>query len=100
MPSDAPDPLDPPRRSAQQPITKGTGNTHPLAPNYVGGGGVFTPKPRSYEYALPKKAVAGALRSALSLRAKEAKLVVLDHFNLDSIKTARVKKALVVLGSA
>ena len=52
------------------------------APHFVGGGKVFTPKPRDYEYQVPgKKAMAGgAAWSALSLKAKESKLVILDGF--------------------
>src|SRR5256714_13621959 len=64
---------------------KGTGNARQgstRAPNFVGGGKVFTPKPRDYEYSLPKKVMAGALRSALSLRVKESKLVVVKDFEL------------------
>ena len=81
---------------------KGTGNARQgssRAPNHVGGGKVFTPKPRDYEYTMPKKAMAGALRCALSLRAKEAKIVIVDSFALDAIKTARVGKALAALGA-
>ncbi len=81
---------------------KGTGNARQgsiRAPHYVGGGKVFTPKPRDYEYAMPKKALAGALRSALSLRTKESKLVVVEDFALDAIKTARVAKVLAALGA-
>src|SRR5215472_3899886 len=69
---------------------KGTGRARQgstRAPQFVGGGKVFTPKPRDYEYHVPKKVMAGALRSALSLKAKESKLVVLDGFQLDGIKT-------------
>jgi large subunit ribosomal protein L4 len=84
---------------------KGTGNARQgssRAPNYVGGGKVFTPKPRDYEYHVPKKVMAGALRSALSLRAKEQKLVVVDSFTLDAPKTKLVSAALAALapGSA
>jgi len=81
---------------------KGTGNARQgstRAPHYVGGGSVFGPKPRDYSYTMPKKAVAGALRSVLSLRAKEQKLVVVDGFKLDGIKTAKVHKALAALGA-
>jgi large subunit ribosomal protein L4 len=60
---------------------------------------VFTPKPRDYAYAMPKKALAGALRSALSLRTKEAKLVVVEDFALDAIKTKQVVQALSKLGA-
>src|SRR5215471_16019461 len=69
---------------------KGTGNARQgstRAPHYVGGGKVFTPKPRDYEYHVPKKVMAGALRSALSLRVKEAKLVVVESFSLQKPKT-------------
>lgn len=81
---------------------KGTGNARQgssRAPHYVGGGKVFTPKPRDYEYHVPKKVMAGALRSALSLRAKESKLVVIDSFTLDAPKTKMVEKAIDALGA-
>ena len=81
---------------------KGTGNARQgstRSPNYVGGGKVFTPKPRDYEYHVPKKAMAGALRSALSLRAKEQKIVVVDSFTLDAPKTKLVDQAIKALGA-
>jgi large subunit ribosomal protein L4 len=81
---------------------KGTGNARQgstRAPHFVGGGSVFGPKPRDYEYHLPKKAMAVALRSALSLRAKESKIVVVDKLELKEVKTQRVAKALAGLGS-
>jgi len=56
---------------------KGTGRARQgsrKAPHWVGGSSVFGPKPRSYEYVLPRKIKKVALRSALSLRAKEQKL--------------------------
>jgi large subunit ribosomal protein L4 len=80
---------------------KGTGNARQgstRAPQYVGGGKVFTPKPRDYEYHVPKKVMAGALRSALSLRAKEQKVVVIESFTLDAPKTKLVVKAIKTLG--
>ena len=80
---------------------KGTGNARQgstRSPQFVGGGSVFGPKPRDYEYAVPKKVRAGALRSALSLRAKESKLVIVDQFALDAIKTKRTKHIAGVLG--
>lgn len=82
---------------------KGTGNARQgstRAPHFVGGGKVFTPKPRDYEYHVPKKVMAGALRSALSLRAKEQKIVVVDSFTLDAPKTRLVDKAIKALGGA
>src|SRR5436305_14538727 len=69
---------------------KGTGNARQgstRAPQFVGGGKVFTPKPRDYEYHVPKKVMAGALRSALSLRAQEKEIVDVDNFTLDVLAT-------------
>jgi len=80
---------------------KGTGQARQgsrQAPQWVGGGSVFGPKPRSYDYDLPRKVKKAALRAALSLRASEQKLVVLDSFNTDG-KTKSVAKALSVLGT-
>jgi large subunit ribosomal protein L4 len=80
---------------------KGTGNARQgstRAPHYVGGGSVFGPRPRDYEYTMPKKALAGALRSVLSLKAKEQKLVVVENFDLAAIKTKSVAAALKALG--
>ncbi|ACY16503.1 50S ribosomal protein L4 [Haliangium ochraceum] len=82
---------------------KGTGRARQgdrKAPHWVGGGSVFGPKPRSYDYALPKKVRKKALRSALSLRAKEQKLVVLDAFPVEGGKTRNVVSALAALGAA
>jgi large subunit ribosomal protein L4 len=80
---------------------KGTGNARQgstRAHQMVGGGRAFGPKPRDYEYAIPKKVKKGALRSALSLRAGEQKLVVLDTFELPAAKTKEVARALDSLG--
>jgi large subunit ribosomal protein L4 len=81
---------------------KGTGRARQgtkKAPHWVGGASVFGPKPRSYEYDLPKKQKKLALRSALSLRAGEQKLIVLDKFDSDG-KTKAVASALAALGVA
>lgn len=81
---------------------KGTGRARQgshRAPQWVGGGSVFGPKPRSYTYAHNKKARKHALRSALSLRAKEGKLTVIDAFPVDGGKTRNVVKALSALGT-
>ncbi len=81
---------------------KGTGNARQgsiRAPHYVGGGSVFGPKPRDYSYSMPKKAVASALRSVLSLRAKESKIVVVDGLKLGGIKTKKVADAFSKLGT-
>jgi large subunit ribosomal protein L4 len=80
---------------------KGTGRARAgsrRAAQWVGGGSVFGPKPRSYEYAMPKKARKKALRSALSLRLKESKLVIVDAFTVADGKTKAVASALGALG--
>ncbi len=79
---------------------KGTGQARQgsrQSPQWVGGGSVFGPKPRSYDYTMPRKAKKAALRAALSLRASEQKLVVLDSFTTDG-KTKSVANALTALG--
>jgi len=83
---------------------KGTGQARQgsrQAPQWVGGGSVFGPKPRSYDYAMPRKAKKAALRAALSLRASEAKIVVVDSFSIDGPKgfTKSVASALAALGA-
>jgi large subunit ribosomal protein L4 len=81
---------------------KGTGRARQgdrKAPHWVGGGKAFGPRPRSYDYAMPRKARKKALRSALSLRLKEQKLIVLDQFPVDNGKTQNVVRALAALGA-
>jgi large subunit ribosomal protein L4 len=56
----------------------------------VGGGTVFGPHPRDYEYTVPKKVRKAALASALSLRAQEKKLIVIDDLTFDGPKTKRM----------
>jgi large subunit ribosomal protein L4 len=80
---------------------KGTGQARHgsrKAPIFVGGGSTFGPKPRDYSYDLPRKVKKAALRSALSLRASEQKIVVLDNFSTDG-KTKSVAGALKALGA-
>jgi large subunit ribosomal protein L4 len=82
---------------------KGTGNARQgssRAPNHVGGGKVFGPHPRDYSYTVPKKVKRAALISALSLRAKEKKLVVVDKLAFDAPKTKRLVGILKTLGIA
>lgn len=69
---------------------KGTGNARQgssRAPNHVGGGTVFGPTPRSYEFKLNRKVKKAALRSALSARYRDEQLLVLDALNLDAVST-------------
>lgn len=76
---------------------KGTGRARHgaiRAPNFVGGGSVHGPTPRSYAYRPPRKMRKGAMCSALSLRQKEGRLLVLDGFALDEIKTKTLAQIL------
>lgn len=81
---------------------KGTGNARQgstRAPNYVGGAKVFAPKPRSYEYSVPKKVKEAALRSAITVRANEQKIVILEDFALSAPKTKQAVGVLNTLGA-
>jgi large subunit ribosomal protein L4 len=82
---------------------KGTGRARQgsrRAPNHVGGGTVHGPKPRSYEYNLNKKVRRGAIRSALSLRVSQDKLIVLRDLELESAKTKAAAKIFEVLANS
>jgi large subunit ribosomal protein L4 len=61
----------------------------------VGGGKAMGPKPRDYEYRPSRQVRRGGIKVALSLKAHDKKLVILEHFGLDQPKT---KKAASVLG--
>ena len=88
---------------------KGTGHARQgstRTPQWTGGGVVFAPVPRDYSFKLNKKEKRAALKSALTSRVVENKLVVVDELKLDEIKTKKfaevlnnlkVEKALVVL---
>jgi large subunit ribosomal protein L4 len=80
---------------------KGTGRARQgsiRAPHWRGGGVALGPKPRSYAQKTPKKMVALALRSALSDRASEGKVVVVDEWRFDAPSTKHARQALGVLG--
>jgi len=80
---------------------KGTGNARQgslRSPQFVGGGKVFGPHPRSYELGVNKKVRKKALASALSLRAKEGKLFVVDSIGFDKPKTKSAVSVLSALG--
>ena len=69
---------------------KGTGRARQgsrRAAQWVGGGRIHTPHPRSYEQRMPKKMRQAALRSALSAKAADAGIVVIDEFSLSEAKT-------------
>lgn len=69
------------------------------SPIMVGGGVSMGPRPRDYGYRLPRSARRSALRSALSARAADKSLVILDKFELGAPKTQEVKGFLEKLGS-
>ncbi|MGP4042225.1 50S ribosomal protein L4 [Gracilibacillus sp. D59] len=72
---------------------KGTGRARQgsiRSPQWVGGGTVFGPTPRSYSYKLPKKVRRLALKSALSSKVKEDSLVVLEGIAIETPKTKEV----------
>ena len=88
---------------------KGTGHARQgstRAPQWTGGGVVFAPVPRDYSFKLNKKEKRAALKSALTSRVQNNKLIVVDELKFDEIKTKKfqavldnlkVSKALVVL---
>ena len=88
---------------------KGTGHARQgstRAPQWTGGGVVFAPTPRDYTITLNKKEKRAALKSALTSRVKEEKLIVLNELTMEEIKTKKfqavldalkAQKALVVL---
>jgi large subunit ribosomal protein L4 len=76
---------------------KGTGRARAgtnRSPLWRGGGIVFGPKPRDYSYKVPKKVRRAALKSALSMKVKEDKVIILRDFPMDEIKTKRFKEVL------
>ena len=79
---------------------KGTGRARQgsiRSPQWRGGGIVFGPTPRSYAYKLPRKVRRLALKSALSAKVLEQKLVVLDALTFDAPKTKDFKAVLAAL---
>ena len=89
---------------------KGTGHARQgstRAPQWKGGGVVFAPVPRDYSFKMNKKEKQAALKSVLTSRVQDNKLIVLDELKLDEIKTKKFKevmdnlkvtKAMVVIG--
>jgi len=76
---------------------KGTGRARAgsiRSPLWVGGGTIFGPQPRDYSYRLPKQARREALLSALSLKNRDGKIIVLDKLELAEAKTKFMRKIL------
>jgi len=76
---------------------KGTGRARQgstISAQWVGGGRIHTPHPRKYTQAMPKKMRQAALRSALSAKAAEAGIVIVDELKFDELKTKVMAAAL------
>jgi large subunit ribosomal protein L4 len=76
---------------------KGTGRARAgsiRSPIWVGGGTTFGPQPRDYSYRMPRTARREALLSALSLKNREGKIIVVDKFELEEAKTKLMVQAL------
>jgi large subunit ribosomal protein L4 len=76
---------------------KGTGRARAgttRSPLWRGGGTVFGPSPRSYAYKLPKKVKKMALVSALSMKFNEQRIIILNEFPLEEIKTRKFKEVM------
>jgi large subunit ribosomal protein L4 len=91
---------------------KGTGRARSgsiRSPIWVGGGTIFGPQPRDYSYRMPRKARRKALLSALSLKNRDGKIIVVDSLALEQPKTKimaqalahlKVQSALIVIAEA
>jgi large subunit ribosomal protein L4 len=76
---------------------KGTGRARAgsiRSPIWVGGGTIFGPQPRDYSYRMPRKARREALLSALSLKKRDGKIIVVDKLEFEEAKTKLMVKAL------
>jgi large subunit ribosomal protein L4 len=79
---------------------KGTGRARAgsiRSPLWVGGGTIFGPQPRDYSYRMPRQARKEALLSALSLKNRDGKIIVLDKLEMEEAKTGLMAKALAEL---
>ena len=80
---------------------KGTGRARQgsiRAPNWPGGGTVFGPLPKEYDERIPRQLKTLARKSALNARARESAIFVIDRFEYDAPKTARLRNLLGRLG--
>ncbi len=80
---------------------KGTGRARAgtiRSPIWRGGGITFGPKPRDYSYKVPKKVRRAALVSALSMKAKEERILILRDFPMEEIKTKKFNEVLSKFG--
>ena len=76
---------------------KGTGHARQgstRSPQWTGGGVVFAPKPRDYSFKMNKREKQIAIKSALTSKVQDSKLIVVDEFKLDEIKTSKFAQIL------
>ena len=76
---------------------KGTGHARQgstRSPQWTGGGVVFAPKPRDYSMKMNKREKQIAMKSALTSKVQDSKLIVVDEFKLDEIKTSKFAQIL------
>ena len=81
---------------------KGTGRARQgsrVAPNYVGGGVVFAPKPRDYRYSVPKKVKRLAMLSVLTSKVTENEIIVIDELKFENPKTKDMVSFLSAVGA-
>ena len=81
---------------------KGTGHARQgsrRAPNHVGGGIVFAPKPRSYRYSINKKVRRLATKSVLTSKVQENELIVIDDIKFEAPKTKEMVKMLAAVNA-
>jgi 50S ribosomal protein L4, bacterial/organelle len=82
---------------------KGTGRARQgsrVAPNHVGGGIVFAPKPRDYSYSVPKKVKRLAMLSVLTSKVNEKEIIVVDELTFENPKTKDMATFLSAVGAA
>jgi large subunit ribosomal protein L4 len=89
------------RGGGQKPYRqKGTGRARAgsrRSPLWRGGGVVFGPNPRSYSYSVPKKVRKQALKMALTSKLQDKALIVMDRFDLETVKTKRFVEVVTAL---
>ncbi len=76
---------------------KGTGHARQgstRSPQWTGGGVVFAPKPRDYSMKMNKREKQIAIKSALTSKVQDSKLIVVDEFKIDEIKTSKFAQIL------
>lgn len=81
---------------------KGTGHARQgsiRAPQWTGGGVVFAPVPRDYSFKMNKKEKAAAIKSVLSSKVSENKLIIVDNLDMEAPKTKEMKKILANLNA-